>query len=50
MWGGQFWSKGYYVNTVGQYANEEVIKNYLKNQGKQKEYKQIHSSQLRLFE
>ena len=50
LWGGQFWSKGYYINTVGQYANEEVIKNYLKNQGKQKEYKQIHSSQLRLFE
>ncbi|WP_345007795.1 IS200/IS605 family transposase [Snuella lapsa] len=50
LWGGQFWSNGYYVNTVGQYANEEVIKNYLKNQGKQKEYKQIHSSQLRLFE
>ena len=50
LWGGQFWSKGYYVNTVGQYANEEVIKNYLKNQGKQKEYKQVHSSQLKLFE
>ncbi|MCF7567981.1 IS200/IS605 family transposase [Sabulilitoribacter arenilitoris] len=50
LWGGQFWSDGYYVNTVGQYANEEVIIAYLKNQGKQKEYKQIHSSQLRLFE
>ena len=50
LWGGQFWSDGYYVNTVGQYANEEVVKNYLKNQGKQKEYKQIHSNQLRLFE
>ena len=50
LWGGQFWSKGYYINTVGQYANEEVIKNYLKNQGKQKEYKQIHSNQLRIFE
>ena len=50
FWGGQFWSKGYYINTVGQYANEEVIKNYLRNQGKQKEYKQIHSNQLRLFE
>ncbi len=38
LWGGQFWSKGYYdVNTVGQYANEEVTKNYLKDQGKQKE-------------
>lgn len=50
LWGGQFWSDGYYVNTVGQYANEEVIVAYLKNQGKEKEYKQIHSSQLRLFE
>ncbi|NMH88060.1 IS200/IS605 family transposase [Flavivirga algicola] len=50
LWGGQFWSDGYYINTVGQYANEEVIIAYLKNQGKQKEYKQIHSNQLRLFE
>ena len=50
LWGGQFWSDGYYVNTVGQYANEEVIVAYLKNQGKEKEYKQIYSSQLRLFE
>jgi REP element-mobilizing transposase RayT len=50
LWGGQFWSDGYYVNTVGQHANEEVIKAYLKNQGKEKEYNQIHSDQLRLFE
>jgi len=50
LWGGQFWSDGYYVNTVGQYANEEIIIAYLKDQGKDKEYKKIHSSQLRLFE
>ena len=50
LWGGQFWSDGYYINTVGQYANEEVIKRYLKNQGKEKEYKKLHSNQLRLFE
>jgi len=25
LWGGQFWSDDYYINTVGQYANEEVI-------------------------
>jgi putative transposase len=34
LWRGQFWSNGYYLYTVGQYANEEVIRNYLKNQGK----------------
>jgi len=42
LWGGQFWSDGYYSNTVGQYANEEVIKAYLKNQGKEKEYRMVH--------
>ena len=48
LWGGKFWTSGYYVNTVGQYANEEVIKKYLQNQGKSK-YEKIHSDQLRLF-
>ena len=39
LWGGKFWTSGYYVNTVGQYSNEEVIKAYVKNQGMEKEYK-----------
>ena len=47
LWGGKFWTSGYYVNTVGQYASLEVIQSYVKNQGK--EYKQIHRSQLELF-
>lgn len=29
----KLWTSGYYVNTVGQYVNEEVIKKYLQNQG-----------------
>ena len=49
LWGGKFWTSGYYINTVGQYANEEVIKKYLKEQGKEKEYKKIYTSQLKLF-
>ena len=49
LWGGKFWTAGYYINTVGQYANEEVIKNYLKDQGRVEEYKKIHTSQLKLF-
>jgi REP element-mobilizing transposase RayT len=49
LWGGKFWSSGYYINTVGQYANEEVIKKYVQSQGNNQEYKRIHSSQLRLF-
>lgn len=51
LWGGQFWSSGYYINTVGQYANEEMILKYIKGQdANPKEYKQIHKSQLWLFD
>ena len=48
LWGGKFWTNGYYANTVGQYGNEEVISNYVR--GQDKEYQQIHRSQLMLFE
>lgn len=50
LWGGNFWTSGYYANTVGQYGNEEVIKKYLREQGKEKEYKQLYRGQLRLFD
>ena len=33
LWGGKFWTSGYYANTVGQYGNENVIKEYVQNQG-----------------
>ncbi len=49
LWGGNFWSSGYYANTVGQYANEEVIRRYVESQGKEKEYKKIFVQQLTLF-
>ncbi len=47
LWGGQFWTKGYYINTVGLYGNEEIIKKYVQEQGKN--YKQIMRDQLTLF-
>lgn len=49
LWGGSFWTSGYYANTVGQYGNKEVIRKYVEGQGKEKEYKKVHSSQLSLF-
>jgi putative transposase len=33
LWGGEFWSDGYFVSTVGAHSSEEVIKQYVKNQG-----------------
>lgn len=47
LYGGNLWTAGYYVNTVGEYANREIIINYVKNQGNQeKDYKKIYSQQL----
>ena len=48
LWGGHFWTSGFYMNTVGQYANEDVIKRYVQNQGGR--YTQIHRQQLSLFD
>ncbi len=41
LWGGEFWSDGYFVSTVGKFTSENVIKEYVKNQGKEKDYKQL---------
>ena len=49
LWGGNLWSSGYYINTVGQHGTEEVIKKYIESQGKGNEYEKIYSNQLRLF-
>ena len=50
LWGGEFWSDGYYVSTVGQRGSEETIRKYVKDQGKEEEYQQLHEQQLKLFE
>jgi len=42
LWGGELWSDGYFVSTVGKYTNEDVIREYVKNQGTQDEYEQLY--------
>ena len=49
LWGGEFWSDGYYVSTVGRHGSEQVIQRYVKEQGRETEYKQLHAQQLRLL-
>ena len=34
LWGGEFWSKGYFVSTVGKHGNENKTASYVRNQGK----------------
>ena len=49
LWGGEFWSKGYFITTVGRHGDEDTIKNYVKNQGLQeKDYKELHRQDLQL--
>jgi len=48
LWGGEFWTDGYYINTVSKLGNEDV-RQYVKKQGAEENYKQLHCEQLRLF-
>ncbi len=48
LWGGEFWGKGYFVNTVGQHGGEKVIAAYVANQGNENNYEQLHKGQLSL--
>ena len=34
LFGGEFWSDGGYVGTVGEGINADIIRNYIKNQGR----------------
>ena len=34
LWGGEFWGDGGYVSTVGEGVNADIIRNYIKNQGR----------------
>jgi REP element-mobilizing transposase RayT len=49
LWGGEFWTDGYYISSVGKKRNEIVIKTYIQEQGKEDEYKQLHQEQMKLF-
>lgn len=44
LWGGEFWSDGYYVGTVGEGGNWQVVERYVRNQGLE-----LDEAQLRLF-
>ena len=49
MWGETFWTSGYFINTVGQHGNENIIREYVQGQGRSEEYKCLHREQLALF-
>ncbi|CAA9590337.1 Transposase and inactivated derivatives [uncultured Synechococcales cyanobacterium] len=40
LWGGEFWSDGYFASTVGKHGDERMIAKYVKEQGN--EYLKLH--------
>jgi putative transposase len=34
LWGGEFWTDGYFITSVGAHGNEQMLKNYVRQQGK----------------
>ena len=50
LWGGAFWSSGYFANTVSKFGDENTISRYVRDQGIEEEYIKLHSDmQLKLF-
>lgn len=50
LWGGEFWTDGYFVNTVSKFGDETSITKYVRDQGLEKEYKVLHKNkQLAMF-
>ncbi|MEP0820260.1 IS200/IS605 family transposase [Trichocoleus desertorum] len=48
LWGGEFWSDGYFASTVGKHGDESMIAKYVKAQGN--DYLRLHrAEQLTLF-
>ena len=45
LWGCELWTDGFFVATVGEGGNREVIRVYIENQGKE-----THDMQLKLFD
>ena len=49
LWGGEFWSDGKYIGTVGEATSEKTIRNYIRNQSLDKEQAEARIRQLKLF-
>jgi len=46
LWGGHFWSSGFFIASVGQQGNENTIGNYVRQQGSDNQYQQLHTQSL----
>ena len=47
LWGGEFWSDGGYIGTVGEGTTEDIVKKYIERQGT--DYEESKKDQLSFF-
>ena len=47
LWGGEFWSNGYFASTLGKHGDESMIGKYVKSQGM--EYSKLHEDRQLAF-
>ena len=41
LWGGEFWTDGYYIATISGRGDKKVIENYIRNQGREPDVQQL---------
>lgn len=41
LWGGEFWTDGYYIATISGRGNKKVIEEYIRKQGREEDIKQL---------
>ena len=41
LWGGEFWSDGYFISTISEHGDWQQVETYVKNQGKTKQAGQL---------
>jgi len=50
LWGGQFWSDGYFLASVGSHGTQDTVRNYVRQQGSETRYQKLHTQQLALLD
>jgi len=41
LWGGEFWAGGYCIATISARGDWKIIENYIRNQGREQDLKQL---------
>lgn len=41
LWGGEFWTDGYYIATISGRGDKRIIEEYIRKQGREKDIKQL---------